>query len=124
MGIAILFVDDDSNLLQGIGRVVKHERKDISFVLCDNPREALETLSKSSFDAVVVDYRMPDMDGITLLEKISGAHPSVKRILLTGQSETEVFDRASKIVHQYIAKPCDTLELIRVVEELVKDEKK
>jgi DNA-binding NtrC family response regulator len=119
MGISILFVDDDKALLQGIGRIIKLEKRDVDFSLTSGAQEAKEMLKKASFDAVVADYRMPDEDGITFLEYVRTVYPGIKRILLTGQSEAEVYNHAVTVADKYIAKPCDTMEIIQAVENLV-----
>jgi DNA-binding NtrC family response regulator len=124
MQVSILLVDDDKNLLQGVERVVKMERKDVIFSFCSDTLVARLLLEKTKFDAVVSDYRMPGEDGIAFLEYVRFTYPAIKRVLLTGQSENEVYDRAIKVAQRYIAKPCDSLEIIRVVEELLAEVKK
>lgn len=124
MGLTILFVDDDKNLLQGIERVVKLERKDVNYRVCDNAKDAVRLLRESEYDALVADYRMPEMDGITLLEMAEKEYPGMLRVLLTGQSKKEVFDRASSIAHRYCSKPFDILELISDIEALIDAKKK
>jgi DNA-binding NtrC family response regulator len=122
MRISILFVDDDANLLQGIARVMKTERPDIVFSLCAGADEAMAAMEGESFDAIVADYRMPGRDGLDLLAAVREKYPVMKRVLLTGQSETEVYDMASSIVDRYKMKPCDTVGLVDEIAEMIKSE--
>lgn len=117
MGIKILFVDDDENLLRGIERIMKTERPGVGFSICSDADAALRILEVDEFDAVVADYRMPEKDGMELLAEVKRRFPSIIRVLLTGQSETEVKDMASSIADRFFTKPCDSIVL---VDEIVK----
>jgi DNA-binding NarL/FixJ family response regulator len=121
MSISILFVDDDANLLQGIARVLKTEKPDVIFSLCTGADEAMAMLEGKTFDAIVADYRMPGRDGLDLLAAAKEKYPGMKRVLLTGQSETEVYEKASRIADLYMSKPCDTMELVCKINDLIKN---
>jgi DNA-binding NtrC family response regulator len=120
MGISIVFVDDDANLLQGIARVMKTERRDVAFSLCSSADEVLALLQEKSFHVIVADYRMPGQDGLSLLAVIKERYPAMKRVLLTGQSEAEIFHEAKPIVDRYMSKPYDILALVGEIEEMLK----
>ncbi|TAL35705.1 MAG: response regulator [Spirochaetes bacterium] len=120
MTLRILFLDDDENLLKGIARVLKAQRADIGFSMCATCDEALRALEEQSFDAVVADYRMPGRDGLDFLEEVKARFPNTKRVLLTGQSESEVREKASPIVDRYFTKPCETLALLEAIESLTR----
>ncbi len=121
MGLSILFVDDDEGILQAIGRILKMERSDIEYTLSAGSAEALNILENRVFDAVVADYCMPGMDGLAFLETVRRKYPAMKRVLLTGQSEAQVYEKAASIVDRYMAKPCDTLAIIDEIEMLIKE---
>lgn len=112
----IIFVDDESNLLQGLKRMLRKKHDDWDMIFVDNGDQALRELDKNRYDIIVTDYKMPGMDGLELLERVKGSHPEIKRLLLTGQSECEVFERAKEVVHRYISKPCNADELISSIE--------
>ena len=80
--------------------------------------EALEIMSKTVFNIIVADYKMPIMNGLELLKEVKEKYPAIKRILLTGQSETEVYEEAKNLVDKYIAKPCDHDELISILKKI------
>jgi len=78
-------------------------------------REALELLEKESYDVVVSDIRMPDMDGVQLLTEIKKLYPHMVRIALSGQSDQEMILKSVGSIHQFLAKPCDADTLKAVV---------
>lgn len=118
MKFNILIVDDDQNLLDALKRAfhVKKDEFDPSFA--DSADDALSLCQKQNFDFIVCDYKMPGMDGLTLLGIIKEKHPSIKRILLTGQSETEIYDKAKEVAQKYIAKPCAASDIMKAISEI------
>ncbi len=110
--ITIIFVDDEKNLLDSLKRTLRPHSKEWNMRFLESGDEALKYISGNSCDIVVSDYKMPGMDGLELLSKIKEKYPQIKRILLTGQSDTEIFNRAKDIVDKYVSKPCRQEELI------------
>jgi HD-like signal output (HDOD) protein len=79
-------------------------------------QEALQWLGKEPFDVIVTDMRMPGMDGVQLLKEVRNGYPEVVRIVLSGQSEGEMFLKSVRLAHQYLSKPCDAETLRATVE--------
>jgi HD-like signal output (HDOD) protein/CheY-like chemotaxis protein len=104
---AVLFVDDDPRVLQGLRRMLHAERRVWTLRFAGSGREALACLDRESIDAVVTDWRMPDMDGADLLARVMERHPRVARIVLSGEIDPAAGYRAVRCAHQYLAKPCD-----------------
>lgn len=103
----VLFVDDDQNILDGLRRMLHHNRDvwDATFAL--GPLEAIECLDAEPVDVVVSDMRMPEMSGADLLEHVQKTRPGAARIILSGHSQRELAIRSAGIAHQFLAKPCD-----------------
>lgn len=78
----VLIVDDEAVVRNGIGRAIADTG--IFTETASSGSEALEILSKGSFDLVLLDIKMPDMDGLTVLRKIRNRHPRVRIIMITG----------------------------------------
>ena len=114
----ILFVDDESRVLDGIRRMLYAERKrwDMQFAL--GGEAALEACEAGGFDVVVSDMRMPGMDGATLLGHIRDRFPSSARIILSGYSEIALATKAVPVAHRFLAKPCSASELQSTIERL------
>lgn len=114
----ILFVDDESKILDGIRRMMYAERNrwDIRFAL--GGEAALRACEESSFDLVVSDMRMPGMDGATLLGHIRDRYPATARLILSGYSESALARRAVPVAHRFLAKPCSASELRSTIEQM------
>jgi putative nucleotidyltransferase with HDIG domain len=81
-----------------------------------NGEDALLKLGAEPHDVIISDLRMPSMDGATLLETVRDRHPAVVRIVLSGHAEIGMVARAAAAAHRMIAKPCETVDLARVIE--------
>jgi HD-like signal output (HDOD) protein len=102
----ILFVDDESNVLQGLQRMLRPLRDEWDIEVAGSGQEALEKMSLSAYDVIVSDMRMPGMDGAQLLQKVMLRYPQTVRLILSGQSDQEGIMRSVGPAHQYLAKPC------------------
>ncbi len=111
----ILFIDDNPDLLRSLRRMLRVMRSEWEMEFVESGREALEVLEKESYDVVVSDIRMPEMDGVQLLTEIKKLYPRTVRIALSGQSDQEVVLRSVGPTHQFLAKPCDADTLKAVV---------
>jgi DNA-binding NtrC family response regulator len=115
----IIFVDDDKNILQGLKRSMKPMTEKWDILFLNNVESVIETIKEKKPDIIIADYKMPGMNGIELLNKIKKEYPFIKRILLTGQSESEVFKEADKESHEYLSKPCSREELIEIINKFL-----
>ncbi len=113
----ILFVDDESNILQGLKRSLRGQRHVWNMTFSESGEEALSMLADKPFDAVVSDMRMPGMDGAELLDRVKRSHPNMVRFVLSGHSDQELIMRSVGTSHQYIAKPCEPETLKSRLEE-------
>jgi PAS domain S-box-containing protein len=85
----ILFVDDDATLLD-VGKIFLEENEGFTVHCTLSGDAALGMMAARKFDAVVSDYQMPGMDGITLLKKVRATNKTVPFILFTGKGREEV----------------------------------
>ena len=103
----ILFVDDEPMVLKGLQRSLRKMRAEWEMRFTSSSREALDILGTEPFDVIVSDLRMPEMDGIQLLDEVKRLHPQVVRIILSGQVEQETTFKSLQLAHQSLSKPCD-----------------
>ncbi|NRA85569.1 MAG: response regulator, partial [Gammaproteobacteria bacterium] len=109
--VSLLILDDESEVLNALKRVL---RKEFELFLFLEPLEALEFYRKNPVPLVLSDMRMPVMDGATFLTHVAEINPRSKRFLLTGHCD---LDRTIEAVNQghisrYFAKPWDNEQLL------------
>ena len=107
----ILFVDDDRQLLAGLGKALRKHRDRWTMVFAGSGEDALAEIRRGTFDVVVSDMRMPVMDGAELLAHIRDEDPTTLRMILSGFSDRNAIVRALPVAHQFFNKPCDLSEL-------------
>lgn len=109
--LKVLFVDDDSHILQGFKRSM---RKHVEVEVAEGGQAGLAALKENGpFAVVVSDQRMPEMDGVHFLEKVSRASPSTVRMMLTGEATIEeAIDAVNKgQIFRFLRKPCTAEDL-------------
>lgn len=115
--LKILFVDDEPNVIRGLKRMLFSLRKEWDQYFALSGEEALNIMQESEVDVVVSDMRMPKMNGAELLERIKEKYPKAVRIILSGYSDKELALKSTSAVHQFLAKPCDSEYLKKIVEK-------
>ena len=102
----LLVVDDEVDVVEFIGRALRHR---FQITTARSGHEALEKLENSEFDVLISDQNMPEMSGIELLEKV-GTHLGIVKVLLTGYLESDhVYDAGEQgILHAVVWKPVDS----------------
>lgn len=117
----ILFVDDEHLLHSLFNRLFT--RHGMQLKSCMNATQAMEALKESSYDLVITDFMMPDIDGLELLSHIREEHPRTKVIMITAHANVQHAVRSMKGgAIDYIPKPFSTTELVeRVQASLARD---
>ncbi len=87
--ISLLYVDDEPALLD-IGKLFLERSGGVAVTTAESALEALHMLGRKRFDAIVSDYRMPDMDGIELLQHLREQGNDIPFIIFTGKGREEV----------------------------------
>jgi DNA-binding NtrC family response regulator len=107
----ILIVDDEERILKAIERVFRKEKFD--FFTATSGEAGLKLLEMREFDLVMSDQNMPEMDGLTFLQKVKAEQPHTLTIMLTGAREMDVAVQAINEagVYKFIMKPWDDEDL-------------
>jgi DNA-binding NtrC family response regulator len=114
----ILFVDDEEELVSAV--IERLELRGVDAVGVTSGDEALHQLRADSFDVVVIDIKMPGIDGLDVLRTVSRRHPDVKVILMTGHGsagDAEIGRRLGAVA--LLRKPVDLEDLLQTVEQAV-----
>ncbi|RQD81385.1 MAG: PAS domain S-box protein, partial [Methanocalculus sp. MSAO_Arc1] len=91
--ISLLYVDDEPALLE-IARLYLEKSDQFSVTTCESATDALNLLSTTSFDAIISDYQMPEMDGIRFLTRLRENGVDIPFIIFTGKGREEVVIQA------------------------------
>lgn len=101
----VLFVDDETNVLTAIKRATIDE--DFNSLFAVSGEKALEQFKEKEIAVVVTDMRMPNMNGLELLENVKEIYPDTVRMVLSGYAQmSQVIATVNKVgVFKYITKP-------------------
>lgn len=110
---SVLVVDDEYGPRESIAFTLGRE---FNVATADRGRLALEMIRETSYDAIVLDIRMPEMDGVRTLEELRRIDPQVSVIMLTGYGTLQTAQQAmAGGANQYLRKPPDVAELLDAV---------
>jgi DNA-binding NtrC family response regulator len=111
----VLLVDDEERFRTNLEKMLVAQG--LAAVSRGSGPEALEALEQEPFDVVLLDIRMPGMNGLETLAAIKQINPEVEVIILTGHAS---MDAALEIIrlggYDYLMKPCPLEELLLKIE--------
>ncbi len=112
----VLLVDDEVDFLENLGQ--RLELRGLQTSTATNGPRALEIINKEKIDVVVLDVRMPGMDGIETLRRIKESHPRIEVIMLTGHADLESSLEGMRFgFFDYLTKPVRLEKLIEKIQE-------
>lgn len=114
--ITVLLVDDEEQLVNTMAK--RLIRRGFSVLQANGGLECLRHLETAPVNVVLLDVRMPGMDGIQALREIKMRHPLVEVIMLTGHSDMEAAISGMAMgAFDYLMKPANLEDLIRKIHE-------
>lgn len=113
----VLFVDDETQILKGIKRVIR--KQPFQALYAEGGQQALAVLERQSVQVIVSDLKMPEMDGLTLLQQVQRRYPEIIRMVLSGVTDIDPVLEAIHVgrVYRYITKPYDDRELLSIINQ-------
>ena len=116
----ILLIEDDEWIRDSLSLFFEDEG--CHLITAESAEEGMEALKKQDYDIIIVDYRLPGMDGLGFLEKVKDSHPNASTLLITAYGSRDVFLKAQSMgVQGFIDKPftVKTIEesLYRLIEK-------
>jgi DNA-binding NtrC family response regulator len=120
LSTVVLLVDDEVPFVEAMTRRLTKRGLDVKSAF--SGEEALQTLKKlKHVDVIILDVKMPGMDGLETLKEIKKAYPIVEVIMLTGHATVESAIDGMKLgAFDYLMKPCDMDVLMKKLEEAKK----
>lgn len=116
----VLLVDDEETFVKTMAK--RLENRNIETLIAFSGAEALETLQMNqNLDVIVLDVKMPGMDGLETLKEIKNKFPLIEVIMLTGYATIESGIKGMKLgAYDFLMKPCDIEELVGKVKDAAK----
>ncbi len=116
----VMLVDDEVPFVETMTK--RLEKRDLQIISAHDGQEALEKLDKNrNTDVVILDVKMPGLDGIETLREIKKTYPVIEVIMLTGHATVETAIEGMRLgAYDYLMKPCELEQLMFKVEEATK----
>ena len=123
----LLVVDDEPRQVRALANIFRQLRPEYEIFTAGDGREALEFILGNQVDILFTDIRMPNMDGLELVEKLKGLGITVKTVILSGYGEFEYAQKAIRYgVKEYVVKPiskADLQDILDKIEKSISEEK-
>jgi DNA-binding NtrC family response regulator len=115
IGARILLVDDEVVFTKNMSKLLTNRGYLVTPV--NSGDSAIRELEENDFDVVVLDLKMPGMDGITTLKEIKKLGLFTETLILTGHGAIDTALEAAKLgAYDYLTKPCEIDELVSKIE--------
>jgi len=118
----ILVIDDEESIRKTLSAVLT----DAGYVVdtVEDGKQAIQKTKANFYNLALIDIRLPDMEGTELLTALNETTPKMRKIMLTGYPALENAVKAiNKGVDYYLIKPINPDELLRVIKELLDEQK-
>ena len=107
----VLLVDDEQEFIETLSERLK--MRDLDAKLALDGEQALEAVQDDEPDVMLLDLKMPGMDGMEVLRKVKKAYPHVQVVMLTGHGTDKDEEQALRLgAYAYLQKPVDLERLV------------
>lgn len=116
----ILVVDDEETLRTVLSTELTSEGYEVSTAA--DGGEAIELVKDNNYDLVLLDIKMPNVDGFEVLKFVKGNKPDVKVIMLTGFADLKNAIESKRLgAEDFVSKPYDLVDLLTTIERVLSD---
>jgi len=117
--IKVLLVDDEEDFVKTLAERIK--MRDLGSEVALNGEQALQIVDDKVPDVMVLDLKMPGIDGMEVLRRVRKAYPQVQVIILTGHGSDKDEEEARRLgAFEYLKKPVDIGKLVHTLKEAYK----
>jgi len=118
----ILVVDDERSVRDSLKLILEYEK--YSVVFAENGSQCLQTLEQDGVDAVLLDIKMPGMDGMEVLQEIRKRYPELPVIMISGHGTIETAVEATKKgAYDFLQKPLDRDRILITIRNALEQKK-
>lgn len=118
--VKILIIDDQPGIRQLLSEILKEEGYSIYNAI--NGMEGISKIEEVKPDVILLDMKMPGMDGIEVLSELKQLNINTKVIMMTAYGELDPINEARHLgAYGYISKPFDVLELCQTIRNVVNE---
>ncbi len=112
----ILVIDDDENITKVVAAILKDQGYSVD--IAGTGTDAIKKTQKNRYDLMLVDIRLPDMEGTEVLTKVHDTTPKIRKIIVTGYPTLQnAVTAVNKGADAYIMKPFDVEKMLATVKE-------
>jgi DNA-binding NtrC family response regulator len=120
--IKVLIADDEAEF--GSTLVTRLQLRHFDTTMVTSGGEALKAIEQEQPDVLLLDLKMPDIDGLEVLASLKQSYPDVKVIILTGHGSFEAGQEGMKLgAYDYVMKPVDLGRLIEKIQAAFEEKK-
>jgi len=114
--LKVLLVDDEADFLDSLARLLV--RRGILVATAGDGAAAIQMAAREDFDAIILDLRMPGMDGLTVLKTLRRSDPLTPMLLLSGEGDVSAVREAMQEgAVDFFFKPCRVEVLLAAIED-------
>lgn len=114
----ILWIDDEIDMLKPLCIILQNAGYEVS--TCTNGIDALDAISSTSFDAILLDENMPGLNGLDTLSRIKVANPNIPVVMVTKSEEENIMEQAiGQKISNYLVKPVSKMQLLACLKQII-----
>lgn len=119
----ILVVDDEEIITKTLQKLLKKEGYDVD--VAKSGKEALEKIKQKDYNLLIVDVRMPEIDGIETIKKIrdylkQSNKKQIPEVVITGYADIDKYQEGMELeVADYLSKPFDNQDFLNIVKKTI-----
>lgn len=112
----ILIIEDEAAIRRVLKKIISEENEKYQVEEAEDGLAGIEMISKSDFDLILCDIKMPKMDGVEVLEKVKKLKPEIPIVMISGHGDLDTAVNTMRLgAFDYISKPPDLNRLLNTV---------